>query len=507
MSDAPVVEDEIELKFVLSTRDEIPRFEGFGSLGITSEFELNALYFDTPDLLLTSKGVSLRRRSGGDDAGWHLKASTKGSKRRVETRAEITGARPPAVLRDILGEVVHQSLLEAPLVPIARLRTIRAETPLLDTTGHVLAKICVDDVWAEVPPPSRHEGRWNEPSWRELEVELTEGTEDLLEAMAAALAAAGITGAQYGSKVSHALLRAGVGQVEGEGAEARSVWEYAARQVGVIQAEEGGVREGAEGAIHRTRVAARRLRSTLETFGNAFDPELADPLVDQLRWLGLVLGEARDAQVLHGHIRDTLNTAGLSESEHAGWLDRRLTRRVHRAAAYARDVLDTPHFEILHDTLAEFASPQSRKYSLDVGDGWALPCLSRPIGAVGARYLAARPKPDAHVDPLSTRVERFHNLRKRAKRVRYGFEALVGAYGHSAEERALAWKEVTTTFGMVQDSAVALHFLAGLPKGNELAKGELAVLAELEEATQESVGARGMSVTAAALALSVLGKS
>ena len=37
---------------------------------------LEAVYFDTDDLRLMRAGVTLRRRTGGDDAGWHLKVPT-----------------------------------------------------------------------------------------------------------------------------------------------------------------------------------------------------------------------------------------------------------------------------------------------------------------------------------------------------------------------------------------------------------------------------------------------
>ncbi|MFB8242316.1 CYTH domain-containing protein [Kitasatospora purpeofusca] len=35
--------------------------------------DLDALYYDTPDLRLLRRGITLRRRSGGGDAGWHVK--------------------------------------------------------------------------------------------------------------------------------------------------------------------------------------------------------------------------------------------------------------------------------------------------------------------------------------------------------------------------------------------------------------------------------------------------
>ena len=37
-----------------------------------TEFALSATYYDTADLRLARSGLTLRRRSGGTDAGWHL---------------------------------------------------------------------------------------------------------------------------------------------------------------------------------------------------------------------------------------------------------------------------------------------------------------------------------------------------------------------------------------------------------------------------------------------------
>ena len=36
------------------------------------EFQLDAEYYDTADHRLAAAGIGLRRRTGGDDAGWHL---------------------------------------------------------------------------------------------------------------------------------------------------------------------------------------------------------------------------------------------------------------------------------------------------------------------------------------------------------------------------------------------------------------------------------------------------
>lgn len=49
-----------------------------GTAGITEvraegTVRLDAVYYDTPDRRLAAAGLTLRRRTGGHDAGWHLK--------------------------------------------------------------------------------------------------------------------------------------------------------------------------------------------------------------------------------------------------------------------------------------------------------------------------------------------------------------------------------------------------------------------------------------------------
>ena len=63
------------------------------------------------------------------------------------------------------------------------------------------------------------------------------------------------------------------------------------------------VRLGIEDSVHRMRVASRRLRSALATFRPLFDREVGDRLREELKWLGGVLGPARDAEVMHERLR------------------------------------------------------------------------------------------------------------------------------------------------------------------------------------------------------------
>ena len=107
-----------------------------------AELALSAVYFDTEDLRLARSGITLRRRSGGTDDGWHLKLPA-GSDARDEVRlppGEL-GA-PPAPLV-ALTRATHRG---APLVPVVELDTARREWVLADSDGHPLATVTDDRV-------------------------------------------------------------------------------------------------------------------------------------------------------------------------------------------------------------------------------------------------------------------------------------------------------------------------------------------------------------------------
>ncbi|WP_228718597.1 CHAD domain-containing protein [Kitasatospora acidiphila] len=54
-------------------------------------------------------------------------------------------------------------------------------------------------------------------------------------------------------------------------------------------------------------VSARRLRSLLKAHRRLFDRRRADPMDAQLRWLGRLLGEVRDQEVLGDQLVDGLD--------------------------------------------------------------------------------------------------------------------------------------------------------------------------------------------------------
>ena len=69
---------------------------------------------------------------------------------------------------------------------------------------------------------------------------------------------------------------------------------------------ESAVRADEYDSVHQMRVAVRRLRATLRTFDQVIPHVHSEHLDTELQWLGRVLGHARDAEVLAGHLRDSL---------------------------------------------------------------------------------------------------------------------------------------------------------------------------------------------------------
>ncbi|MEV7026428.1 CHAD domain-containing protein, partial [Kitasatospora sp. NPDC093558] len=69
-------------------------------------------------------------------------------------------------------------------------------------------------------------------------------------------------------------------------------------QAVVLAGLDDAVRADEPDAVHRMRVACRRLRSALRTYRRLFAAGATDELVAELRWLAAARGRARDREVL-----------------------------------------------------------------------------------------------------------------------------------------------------------------------------------------------------------------
>lgn len=199
---------EVELKFDVDDSTSLPDWSGLpgvASVGGGEVRELDARYLDTSEFTLATAGYALRRRSGGPDAGWHIKGPlTDGG--RVELGWPLGEADdepvPNPVLAAMAGAEVGLST-DAALHEIARIRNSRIAYALRAHDGALVAEFVDDRVTAT-------EGATGVVrTWREWEIELGPAApaapRAFFTAVEAAVTAAGGRPAASASKLARAL--------------------------------------------------------------------------------------------------------------------------------------------------------------------------------------------------------------------------------------------------------------------------------------------------------------
>ncbi len=188
---------EIERKYE-SDESGLPDLTGVAGVAAVVDkgvAELDAVYYDTSDERLAASAITLRRRTGGDDAGWHLKFPVS-SGVRDEMRAPLSDTMP----RTLVG-LVRSRVRDAELVPLVRIRSSRDVRDLLDADGALLAEVSVDAVHAE-----RLTGEGRTAQWSEIEVELADGRDPVfLDKVDKKLRKAGVRASASPSKLARAL--------------------------------------------------------------------------------------------------------------------------------------------------------------------------------------------------------------------------------------------------------------------------------------------------------------
>ena len=84
---------EVERKFEVVDSTVAPSFGGLSAVSRVERLpvqQLDAVYFDTPGRDLAAHRITLRRRTGGTDAGWHLKLPA-GPDARTEVHSPLSG--------------------------------------------------------------------------------------------------------------------------------------------------------------------------------------------------------------------------------------------------------------------------------------------------------------------------------------------------------------------------------------------------------------------------------
>ena len=475
----PPREKELKLRFRL---DELPLLEASalilpasreGEPGVEVR-QLEAVYFDTPDLELAAGGIELRvrREVGG---GWvqTVKLREKGGQTgmfdRVECERALDGPNPKLgrLSKQPGCEILREKRIRKGLRPVFCTRVERRVYHLAgEEGGEIELAIDVGRLSA---------GRRTAPLC-EVELEAKGESPEHLFRLAEVLSESVDLRPETRGKadLGYSLLRGAVPCPEKSVPESvdwhspaeevfASVLENALRQ---LRANERVIllTEDPE-AVHQMRVALRRLRACLSAFRHEMPRGTVEPVRDWLRGILQVLGPARDWDVL---VTDRLGPAGRQVREDPWFSSIRVLARKERSIAAGR--------------VRKFLS--SREYSLAILrlTGW-ITCrrwrhqmkrkeLRRFRGPVGV--LAGQSLETGHrrLCRAGTRLavaeeEAWHELRIAIKRQRYMMDSFRSCFDAKASRRyAEALAGLQEALGGLQDLATARALLEGLGSGH-----------------------------------------
>ena len=432
---------ELERKFAVPESGLSPSFVGLS--GVVTRIEqqptafLEATYFDTERHELAANRITLRRRSGGSDAGWHLKlpsAPGAGPEARTEFRAPL-GPDLPAELRDMVLAIVR----DRPLQEVARISTARDVTLLYGPDGAALAEFCDDSVTAwRVSDDSTGE----EQRWREWELELVDAqvkdAATLIDRLTNRIVEAGASAAAHASKLAKVL---GHVVTEAPSPPDDPVHRAVAEQVAALVEWDRSVRADGDDAVHQMRVTIRQIRSLLQASEEEFGLSDDATVLSELRELAGVLGIARDAEVLTERYRDALDA---------------LPPELVRGPVRAR-LVDGGWQRYKAGLRASLKAMRSPRYFrlLDALDAVVVsgppPGDDQPHATIASGYKRVRKRAEA-VAGATTEHDRdnaLHGVRKAAKRLRY----VAAATGESTV--AGQAKTIQSLLGDHQDSVVS----------------------------------------------------
>lgn len=260
---------------------------------------------------------------------------------------------------------------------------------------------------------------------------------------------------------------------------------YLRAQVDELRAREPGARIDSPDAVHRMRVASRRLRSSLATFGPLFAGSGPRHQRDELRWLGTVLGPVRDVEVMRARLHETAAVLPVDADLAAvlASLDRELAERHSRAHLDLIAAMNSPRYAaLLADLAAWVTHPPWADGEAKVAVRHTLPAL---VGRACARVDRAARAADGALDVGGPEL---HEVRKAAKRARYAAEVAGPMVGPAANALARRMEELQELLGSHQDSLMARALLADLAgRMSERQAFALGLLTGVEHASDESV--------------------
>ena len=242
---------------------------------------------------------------------------------------------------------------------------------------------------------------------------------------------------------------------------------YLRVQVATLRSLEPKVRADEFDSVHQMRVATRRLRATLRSFGTVIPRPATEKMAGELKWLGGLLGEARDGEVLPQHLLASLETVPVEQL--IGPVQSRVRGHFAPLRASAREqvikAFGSVRYAKLLANLDQLAhdppqGPQAGAPARDV-----LPAaVHKAYRQAKRRMRRARQAPAGEARDVA-----LHEARKSARRARYAAEATRPASGRPAHRFARQMKKVQSVVGDHQDTVIARQAARDLGIGAHLA--------------------------------------
>jgi CHAD domain-containing protein len=231
-------------------------------------------------------------------------------------------------------------------------------------------------------------------------------------------------------------------------------------QVRQVEAQDLPVRRDAPDAVHKMRVALRRLRSALATFEPLVQADVARSLSGELKWLAGELGAARDAEVMRDRVRMTLAAEGDDREPDPGAVivDAELEHVYRAAHDRVLTALDGERYPALRAALEGLVTvpPWTERAAGRAGE-----TLPRLVARSYTQLRRIVEEADATPEGAE-REELLHDARKAAKRARYAAESVSRVFGADADAFAKAMSAVQEALGEHQDAVLARDRLRAL---------------------------------------------
>jgi CHAD domain-containing protein len=242
--------------------------------------------------------------------------------------------------------------------------------------------------------------------------------------------------------------------------------------------------------LHDLRVSVRRTRSAIKLLGGVLPDGLAGPYAAEFKWLGELTTPTRDLDVHllgFGAVAGHLVAASAADLEpFRAYLVRRRAREVRRLAAglrSARFKAITDHWRKALVEVRDAGGPRKRRREPTAAE-LAISTTGRAFRKIVAKGSAITP---------DSPPESLHDLRKRAKELRYLLEFFAPLHDPAAYKKVVGdLKQLQDCLGEFQDNQVQrgeIHAMAdamlaerAAPAATLLAMGEIAANLAISQA-------------------------